>query len=487
MIGVDIGTSSTKVIAYSTNGEVLAITRRSYELLQPYAGCAEQDPETLYTAVIESITELCKKMEGQADIEGFSFSSAMHSFLALDIENKPLTKIITWADTRSSGEAEELGKHPHAKKLYERTGVPMHPMTPLTKICWLKQNMPHLSGKTAMYSGIKEYILFRLLGEHIIDHSIASATGMLDIHTLEWYKPALEIAGITEKQLPRIVSTTNASYNLDPSLIKSWGLTPNIPFYTGASDGCLANLGTGAVETGDLAVTVGTSGAVRMAAARAIPDKLGRTFNYVLTPTLYIAGGPVNNGGIILKWFTENFLNRTFTGADDFASFLEEAAKAPPGSAGLICLPYFMGERAPVWNASLKGIFYGVQLQHRREHMMRAIVEGISFSLRQIAEILTESQGPYTSIYASGGFVHSPAWMQWLADIFNRPVHITQTEDASAIGRIDNLSSTKQWIEILKSYQPDPATHELYRESFEKYLFLSDREAQNRHNDSHTT
>jgi gluconokinase len=489
MIGVDIGTSSTKVIAYSNKGKILTLARRSYPLLQPEPGYAEQDPETLYTAVTESISEVCKQLEGQADIAGFSFSSAMHSFLALDKDNNPITNIITWADTRSSGEAERLGMHADAKLLYESTGVPMHPMTPLTKICWLQHNMPLLAGKTTMYSGIKEYILFRLMGVHLIDHSIASATGMFNIHTLKWYKPALEMAGITENQLPQIVGTTQALYSLDPALQKKWGLSRNTPFFTGASDGCLANLGTGAVETGDLAVTVGTSGAVRMAAASALPDKMGRTFNYVLTPSLYIAGGPVNNGGIILKWFTENFLNKSFSGEADFNSFLDEAAKAPAGSAGLICLPYFMGERAPVWNARLTGVFSGVQLQHRREHMMRAIVEGISFSLRQIAEILTESQGAYTRIFASGGFVHSASWMQWLADIFNRPVHISQTEDASAIGaamlgwlalgEIDHIAQTKQWIEIQQTYQPDPAAHELYRSSFEKYLILSNREAAN--------
>ena len=487
MIGVDIGTSSTKVIAYSDKGKVIAIARRSYPLYQPDAGCAEQDPDTLFLAVTESITEVCDQLKGNAKIEGFSFSSAMHGFLALDKENKPLTQVITWADTRSSAEAEKLKKHPGAKKLYERTGVPMHPMTPLTKICWLNHNRPDLAAKTAIYSGIKEYIFFRLMGEHVIDHSLASATGMFDIHSLEWYKPALEMAGITENQLPIIVSTTHALYNLDPVWREQWALPENIPFYIGASDGCLANLGTGAVETGDLAVTVGTSGAVRMAASKAMPDTLSRTFNYVLTPSLYIAGGPVNNGGIILKWFTENFLNRSFNGAADFDAFLEEAAKAPPGSAGLICLPYFMGERAPVWNANLKGIFYGIQLHHHREHMMRSIVEGISFSLLQIAEILTESQGPYTRIFASGGFVHSTAWMQWLADIFNCPVNITQTEDASAIGaamlgwmalgRIRNTDDIKQWIEIQQTYYPDPAVHQLYRESFAQYKFLSGREA----------
>ena len=487
IIGVDIGTSSTKVLAYTDHGKVLAIARRSYPLLQPQPGYAEQDPEILVQAALTGITAVCDELRGLASIEGFAFSSAMHSMLALDKENKPITSIITWADTRSSVESEEISNWAGAALLYERTGVPNHPMTPLTKICWLQKHRPDIAARTAKYSGIKEYLFFRLFNTHLIDYSLASATGMFDIHTLQWYKPALELAGITENQLPDIVSTTHVCYSPEPALREQWGLSENIPFCIGASDGCLANLGTGAVETGDLAVTVGTSGAVRMAASKAMPDQFGRTFNYVLAPGFYIAGGPVNNGGIILKWFSENFLGRTFADAADFAFFLDEAAKAPAGSEGLVCLPYFLGERAPVWNAAVKGVFYGVQLNHRREHMMRAIVEGISFSLRQIAEILTESQGPYTQIYASGGFVHSPAWMQWLADIFNRPVHITQTDDASAIGaamlgwyalgKIENLAQSKKWISIQQTYLPDLTRHESYKESFNQYILLSDREA----------
>ena len=487
IIGVDMGTSSTKVLAYTDDGKVLAIARRSYPLLQSQPGYAEQDPEILVQAALTGITAVCDELRGLAVIEGFAFSSAMHSLVALDKENKPITPLITWADTRSSGESEEISKWSGAPLLYERTGVPNHPMTPLTKICWIQKHRPDIAARTAMYSGIKEYLFFRLFKTHLIDYSLASATGLFDIHTMKWYKPALDLAGITENQLPEIVSTTHVCYSPDPVLSEQWRISGKIPFCIGASDGCLANLGTGAVETGDLAVTVGTSGAVRMAASKAMPDQIGRTFNYVLTPGFYIAGGPVNNGGIILKWFSENFLDRTFTDAADFAFFLDEAAKVPAGSDGLVCLPYFMGERAPVWNAAVKGLFYGVQLHHRKEHMMRAIVEGISFSLRQIAEILKESQGPYAQIYASGGFVHSPAWMQWLADIFNRPVHITQTDDASAIGaamlgwyaigRIKNLDQIKSWISIQQTFLPDITRHESYIESFNQYIFLSDREA----------
>ena len=254
----------------------------------------------------------------------------------------------------------------------------------------------------------------------------------------------------------------------------------------GASDGCLANLGTGAVEKGDLAITVGTSGAVRMAAGKAQPDTKGRTFNYVLSPGIYIAGGPINNGSIILKWFTENFLRLPYDSENDFTSFHEKAAQAPPGSDGLICLPYFLGERAPVWNAEVKAMFHGLQIHHNMEHMMRSIVEGISFSLYQIASILSESQGPVKQVFASGGFIHSSHWMQIIADIFQQPVQITHTEDASAIGaamlgwlatgKISSLEETRKWISIQKVYQPNPEMREVYERAFREYCVLSEWE-----------
>ncbi len=487
IIGVDIGTSSTKAIAWSDEGKAIASSQQSYSIHQPRPGFQEQDPQILLQAVLECMDKLTLRLNNKSEIAGVSFSCAMHGLMAIGENNEPLTNIITWADTRSTAESDHLRQSPLANYLYQRCGVPIHPMTPLCKILWLKNHQAELFSRTKKFVGFKDYLFYQLFGKWLIDHSLASGSGLFDIHELKWNEIALTMAGIREDQLPKAVSTLHTESDLLPSLRKRWNLEENTPFIIGASDGCLANLGTGALATGDLAITVGTSGAVRKTHNRPEADKQGRTFNYLLAPGLYVSGGPINNGGIILKWFAENFLHRSFEKGDDFAWFLDEAAKAPPGSDGLICLPYFIGERAPVWDASAKGLFYGVQLHHRREHFMRAIVEGISMTLLQIAEILKE-KGKGTApnhIYVSGGFVKSDNWMQIMADIFGQPIHVTNTSDASTIGaamlgwhklgKIRSLEEAKQWVEIQKTFYPDHHSRELYNVNFSIFTKLYER------------
>ena len=203
------------------------MARRSYNMLSPHKGYAEQDPEVHVEAAIAAITEVCASLYNTSEIAGFSFSSAMHSLIVLNKDHQPISPVITWADTRSSAEADEIRIQADAGLLYQRTGVPIHPMTPLSKICWIRKNQPELYHAAAMFSGIKEYLLYRLLGVHVMDHSMASATGMFDIHTLDWYPPALELAGINKNQLPRLVSTTQLFYSLDQELCKTWNITIN--------------------------------------------------------------------------------------------------------------------------------------------------------------------------------------------------------------------------------------------------------------------
>jgi gluconokinase len=251
----------------------------------------------------------------------------------------------------------------------------------------------------------------------------------------------------------------------------------------GASDGCLANLGSGAMEPGLLALTIGTSGAVRMTVNEPKPDPGGRTFNYVLLPGTFVTGGPVNNGGIILKWFAEQILGKPFGQAGEFKWFLDEASKIPPGAGGLTCLPWFMGERAPIWNAAATGIFHGMTLRHSRTHMMRALVEGICFSLYSIAEILEHCAGPIDKIMASGGFTASNQWIQMIADIFNKPVQVAQDTDASATGaamlgfiatgEANGWEDFRSWMGSRQSFTPESGAVALYHEAYQRFNELA--------------
>ncbi len=259
----------------------------------------------------------------------------MHSLLAVDAAGKPLTHLITWADLRSSKQAEALKQSDAGKRIYQRTGTPIHPMSPLCKLLWMKDENPALFENAHKFIGIKELVFYRFFGQYLIDHSIASATGLFDIYDFDWNEEALATAGITPVRLSTPVSTTHTVTGLAHEYAVLLGIDPGTPFVLGASDGCLANVGSGAMLPGDVSLTIGTSGAVRMMAQHPQHDNKARIFNYILTQQWYVSGGPINNGGVLLKWYTEHFLQRNFTGTEDFEWFVQEAAQAPAGAGDL--------------------------------------------------------------------------------------------------------------------------------------------------------
>jgi gluconokinase len=299
---------------------------------------------------------------------------------------------------------------------------------------------------------------------------------------LKWYEEALALAGIRREQLSIPVSTTHIFTNLKKKYADSLAIPADTPFIIGASDGCLANLGTDAVDPGDTSITIGTSGAVRMINEHPQYDEQQRIFNYLLTEEKYVSGGAINNGVVLLKWYAENFLEHSFVNMEGLDWFMEKATSVEPGCNGLIFLPYVMGERAPVWDADAKGVFFGIHSKHTQAHFMRAIVEGISFALYQVTKSLEETIGPVTNIYASGGFVHSKEWLQILADISGKEIHVTNVSDASALGAailglnalkiLTNLSDAKSFITIQDTYLPNDNQHRIYMANYVVYASL---------------
>ncbi|HEU4552573.1 MAG TPA: gluconokinase [Chitinophaga sp.] len=429
MIGVDIGTSSTKVIALLPSGHVQALYQQAYATQQPQPGHSEQNPHDILQAVTRGIRQVAQEMKQPP--AGICFSSAMHSLMAVDAQGQPLTPLLTWADNRSQEIADALRPTGQGKALYYQTGTPIHPMTPLCKISWLRQHATPLFARTAQWLGIKEYVLYRLFGKYVADYSIASATGLFDIHALMWSPQAMQAAGITTAQLPEPVPTDHILRNLPEHVAWDLGIPADTPFIIGASDGCLAQLGSGALAPGHATLTIATSGALRIATTKPVRDEQQRIFNYILDARHFVTGGPVNNGGIILQWFVRDFLQQKDA---DLDTYIEQALAIPPGAAGLVCLPYLLGERAPVWDGHARGVFIGVQPQHTAMHFMRAAMEGIAFGLLSIANALRETAGPLQQIAVSGGFTASPGWIQLMADVFQQPMHLEQQNDASALG-----------------------------------------------------
>ncbi|WP_026463580.1 gluconokinase [Adhaeribacter aquaticus] len=476
VIGVDLGTTSTKAVGFSLDGKVICSSYQEYPIFNPQPGFSEQDPEEVYNAVLFTLQEVIAQLKGH-DLVGIGFSCAMHSLIAVDDQGQPLTNCIIWADNRSEKQAYALKQTPLGLDIYLHTGTPIHPFSPLCKLIWFQEHKPDVHQQAHKFISIKEYVFYKFFRKYIIDYSLASATGLFDIRNFTWYAPALAKAGISATQLSEPVSTLHAETNLNPEIAAYLGITKPIPFVTGASDGCLANLGTGAVKPGLAALTIGTSGAIRVTAPQPANDNQQRLFNYILAPNQYVVGGAVSNGGIILRWFRDNFgyleqEEAKALGVDAYDLLLQQAATIPAGAAGLLFLPYLLGERAPIWDAQSRGLFFGLSITHTRAHMLRAVLEGIMFGMYQVAQALEETTGPIDVIFANGGFARSEFWVQLLADVFNKRVVLSETIESGAWGAaLLTLQVAGIQPEILvdssaKEYYPSPENHASYKQNF---------------------
>lgn len=489
IIGVDLGTTSTKAIAFNLEGSIISKKSIEYPILNLKPSYSEQDPEEIFMAVLNSIKLLINENPNN-NLIGVSFSSAMHSVIAVNEKGIPLTNCIIWADTRSNDYAKKIKNSDIGHKIYMRTGTPIHPMSPLCKLAWMKDNMKEIMDKAYKFISIKEYIFFKLFGKYIIDYSIASATGMFDIYDLKWNKDALEIAGITEEKLSVPVNTTYIIRGIINGYENLMNINKDVPFIIGGSDGCLANLGTNAIKPGDAAVTIGTSGAIRVIADKPKNDPKERIFSYILTNNHYVLGGPVNNGGVIFRWFRDNFSPLEIQaakemGIDPYVLLTEKALGVPPGAEGLIFLPYLLGERAPHWDANSRGVYFGINIKHTRDHFIRALLEGIIFGVYDVGKALVDTTGEINTIYATGGFARSKVWVQILSDVFNKKVVIADSYESSclgavvigmkALGIINDIEEVEKLVPISKEFYPDAKNHEIYMKNFEIYSRLYEK------------
>ncbi len=466
IIGIDIGTGSTKAVALDEHGNTLISAQIPYPTLSPGPGLSEQDPEVIWAAFTKCVARITTSLS--IPPEAIALSSAMHSLICVSETGQPLANMITWADNRSAEVAGKLKNSPLGKKLYAETGTPVHAMAPLCKLLWMKENDAELFGKTAKFISIKEYCWFRMFSKFETDYSIASATGLFDINRCKWHADALELVGINDSRLSTPENTSFFRSGIKETVAVEMNLPSSTKVVIGGSDGCLANVGSFATEPGIAALTIGTSGAIRVAGHTAAVDVEFMPFNYRLDEKTFISGGPINNGGAALKWYAESILQRTLSSEADYEAILKPAESVPPGSDGLVFLPYIQGERAPIWNSDTCGVFFGITSRHKQIHFTRAVLEGITFSLFQIARSLKKSGLDIFEIRVSGGFVKSKFWVQLLADIFGKRVRLASGDDASAIGAamiaMKALGMTTPAENGSHSivFDPDPEAHEVY-------------------------
>lgn len=481
-VGIDIGTTHTKAIVITTDGVVFYETKQTYDIVRPQPGYEEQDVSVIFNSVVSVLEKAFKSIPDKRQIAAVGFSAAMHSLLPVDENGHPLHNAIIWSDIRSKKEAEEISRSKHAAAILNNTGIPFHPMSPLCKIAWFKNQHPEIFSKAQKFVSIKEYVFYHFFGKYIVDHSIAFATGLFNIYEKKWDKTTLRVIGLKEEKLSLPIPTTHTEYKLTGRYAQQFGIKGKMPFVIGASDGCLANLGSGAVNNGDTVLTIGTSGAVRMTIDKFPSSNDHHLFTYPIADGLYVRGGAINNGGIILKWLTDLFSPGEKQSAGSYEKILSDARQVEAGANGLIFLPYLLGERAPIWDADAKGVLIGLTMQHKKEHIVRAALEGICFTLLHIIKELESKNGTIDEILVTGGFVQSSFWIQLLSDITGKKLNVTEMSDASATGAaclamhatgyLNDFSQVKQFASINKSYEPTSALTKFYRERFELFVSL---------------
>ncbi|AMY06313.1 gluconokinase [Staphylococcus condimenti] len=490
MIGVDVGTTSTKSVLYDENGNFLRKHNIGYDMNTPDVDTSEENPDEIFDAVLMTIKAVIREERVAADdIKLISFSAQMHSLIAMDNEQNPITESITWADNRASRYADIIRDEHQGHEIYKRTGTPIHPMSPLSKIFWMKHEKPEVYSNAKKYIDIKGYILYQLYGKYVMDYSIGSATGMMNLESLSWDNDVLKLLGITKEQLPELVPTTHIMTGMKHRYSNLLGINPDTPIIVGASDGVLSNLGVNSYKKGEVAVTIGTSGAIRTVIDHPRTDEKGRIFCYVLTEDQYVIGGPVNNGGIILRWLRDELLASEVEtakrlGVDPYDVLTKIASRVEPGSKGLIFHPYLAGERAPLWNANARGSYFGLTLAHKKEHMIRAALEGVLYNLYTVYLALIEVMGETpTAIKATGGFAKSEVWRQMMADIFATDVIVPESYESSclgacvlglkALGEIDDFSIIEEMVGTTHAHEPNQKAVEMYQQLISIFIDLS--------------
>lgn len=426
VLGIDVGTSGCKILALDDSGEILGSVTEEYPCYVPQEGYSEQDPEDWWKGTVAGIRKLLPLLHGKK-VSAVGLSGQMHGMVALDRENRVVRRAILWNDQRTGKQCEEmteLAGGPEA--LLSVTNNRM--LTGYTggKILWMKENEPENYRKTAHVINPKDFIRLKLTGEFKTDVSDASGTGLFSVRERRWAVDLIRKVGLDPDLFAEAVESTAVSGNVTKAAAEATGLPEGIPVGGGGGDAVISTTGLGLAKMGRVGVTVGTSGVVAMGLASFLPNPKGMLQVFcgnepgsfsVMGVTLAAAGS--------YQWF-RNALGEyeieksKLEGKNAFALLDAEAACAPPCCDGMFFLPYLSGERAPLNDPFARGAFLGITSRHGKEHFVRAVLEGVAFSLRQVYD-LVGAEGSSEIVIAGGGAV-SPLWRQIFADIFALPV-----------------------------------------------------------------
>ncbi len=428
-IGIDIGTSSTKVVLANTGGEVVSTASRDYPCNHPHTGWSEQDPELWYRASVDAVRAVVMDAGIAAeDVIGVSFGGQMHGLVALDAQGEVIRPAILWNDGRSTDECTYLNDEIGRKRLTEWCGNIAFPGFTAPKLLWMKKNEPELFARIAMVLMPKDYVAFRMTGKFSTDVSDASGTLYFDVESRQWSAPMLEVLGITEEQLPKIYESWEVVGELSTESAEDMGLLTGVKICAGAGDNAAAAIGMGVVREGQCNISLGTSGTVFLPTDQMHVDAANSLHSFCDASGAYHLMGCMLSAASANGWWVKSVLN------SDFAEELPRIDFDCLGSNSVMFLPYLMGERSPINDAAARAAFVGMTLDTTRTELVQAVIEGVTFSLRQCFDAACAMGVAVERLTICGGGAKNPIWKQIVADVFNMPLAVMPKEEGPGYG-----------------------------------------------------
>ena len=476
-LGIDVGTSSIKVIAVSPNGQMLAATSSPMTVNVEHPGWSEQRPEDWWTGTCLAIKQALSEIDSP-DVLGVGLSGQMHSLVALDDSKQIVRPAILWNDVRTSAEAEFVRDTIGNDSLRRLTGNPALEGFTVTKLLWMRNNEPELFDRISHVLLAKDYIRYRLTGELGTEPSDASGTLLFDITDSSWSSEMCGLLGIDKDLLPPIIESTEVAGRVTKQAAGETGLAAGVPVVGGGADNACAAVGAGVGTPGEALITIGTSGAVVSPIAPPISDPGMRihSMRHAVPNTWYLMG-VVLSAGAALDWW------RRSSGGATFDELVAEAGTVNAGSDGVTFLPYLAGERTPHADANARGVFFGMHGGIERGHMTRAVIEGVSFALRDSLELMKELGVDPEEAVAVGGGAGSALWLQVFSDATGLPLRTVSPSDGAPLGAamlaaigagtfMNAADAGIAWLTDLKSVTPNAALRTTYDDAYGRYRLL---------------
>lgn len=426
-IGIDLGTSSVKMLLVSANGEIIKSVTKEYPIFYPQSGWSEQNPEDWYNASIEGLKELIRGVNKE-DIKGISFGGQMHGLVILDDNDNVIRPAILWNDGRTQKQTDYLNESIGKDKLSSYTANIAFAGFTAPKILWVKENEPDNFNKICKIMLPKDYLAYKLTGSFATDYSDASGMLLLDVKNRTWSKEMCRICGVDDKQLPKLYESYEKIGTLLPKIADELGLTSDVSVSIGAGDNAAAAVGTGTVNNGDCNISLGTSGTVFVSQDSFSVDSKNALHSFCHSNGMYHLMGCILSAASCNKWWVEDIL-----GTSDFVNEEKNLDKYL-GENNTYFLPYLMGERSPHNDVSARGAFIGMRPDTTREHMVLSVLEGVAFALRDCVEIAKSNGINIEATKICGGGGKSKIWRKIVANVLGVPVFRPQIEEGPAYG-----------------------------------------------------